>query len=351
MWRFSLVALMLSGCFNPDDIFPLIGSVTSTESPSGQRVQLLREEQGRCDEPRAFKATTTDEAGAYRFELFRAQTQRLTDFGSFCFRVQAGFSSGTVSSLNLNEVFSEQQLMPLPDWNPALDWWNGELEFAPVRTLEAGEDEARVVHRFELMRDGEVAWRVDDVEVDRMSGEAKRVRPRIDDDAVSEFSGWTQMRARILSAPRVELNPFGNPDDTVVEVTAGEHLEALLLEPTPPSRGAWCPGLPLPCTLTDGALTPVELGGIENVRVQVPGIIPRAVVLRGVETQTSLMSVVLTNGQGEEQPPIIHAITVSAFNYGDARFFVIPLEVTYEVTQVRVVFPSGVQRISEVSVW
>ncbi|MGV3623337.1 MAG: hypothetical protein ACO1OB_21130, partial [Archangium sp.] len=94
-----LVALLISGCFNPDDLIPIRGSV---DAP-GQRVELLRAV--RCDDAwQALKDTNADESGAFSFEVFRAQIQNLGSRTPHCLRAQSTFPSGTRAESTIRQL-------------------------------------------------------------------------------------------------------------------------------------------------------------------------------------------------------------------------------------------------------
>jgi hypothetical protein len=128
---------MCSGCFNPDDIFPLKGTVTSADPVEGQVIKLLRDSKqagfGGCSGALAtdFKQTTADANGNFSFEVFRAQTQSLTNFSPFCFRVSAQFPSGSRAWSDLSGIFDETHLSPLPDWQAAPQHEHDGLQFRP----------------------------------------------------------------------------------------------------------------------------------------------------------------------------------------------------------------------------
>ncbi len=123
--RRATLLLLLAGCLNPDDIFPVHGTV---DGP-GQRVTLLRgtpatvmnlDQAMRCEGLRALKELSADETGAYTFDVFRAQAQNLTTFESFCFEVHALFDSGTLARASLPRLDEEQAVPHLADWRAGL---------------------------------------------------------------------------------------------------------------------------------------------------------------------------------------------------------------------------------------
>ena len=165
-----VIPLVLSACFNPDDILPVHGSLTSPDPVAGQVVRLLRDPAGaresNCTEAKPFKETTTDEAGKFSFDVFRAQATRLSGMGTFCFRVETTFPSGAYAFSEILGLFGEETLPPFPDWRAQPTRADGALRFEPMAPLpETGEtfEGDQLVHRSEwLTEDGGLAWAADD---------------------------------------------------------------------------------------------------------------------------------------------------------------------------------------------
>ncbi|HEY1087879.1 MAG TPA: hypothetical protein VGE37_09300, partial [Archangium sp.] len=127
-----LITFALSGCFNPDDIFPVEGRLISDGGVGGQRVELFRGEvptwKGGCPSPRSLKEFTAEADGTFTLDVFRAQAQRLGTAGvaaitgnespgGFCFQAKTRFESGAEVVATFRNVNGEYQLPPLTDWN------------------------------------------------------------------------------------------------------------------------------------------------------------------------------------------------------------------------------------------
>jgi hypothetical protein len=297
-----VAALALTGCFNPDDIFPVKGALSSPDSVSGQAVRLLRQStlasSGTCAGATPFKSTTTDDAGAYGFEIFRAQAQRLTGFGQFCFRVDTSFPSGGGSFIDLQQVSGELRLPPLLDWRAAPRLEDGGLSFtaAGPRPSPEGQAEGRstALHHVDfLTSDGGVAWRLDE-RADDLAGLPQPLE--LSSEVLEDFSGRLELTARVTHGGQA-LGPFGG-DTFTVEARSGDVLPVAGTR-VPLSRGLECPGFGSPCPFTDGSLERADAGAAQALRFTLP--VPRpvsTVVLRGVEMPANQLLVSITTPDG-----------------------------------------------------
>ncbi len=380
MSRSLLLLLVLPACFNPDDILPVHGSVVSPDSVEGQAVRLLRDpmalEAASCEGAKPFKQTTTDETGNFSFDVFRAQATKLSGDGTFCFRVETSFPSGGSAFSDILALFGEEKLPPFPDWRAQPRRVDGALHFEPLAPLaepETAFEGDQLVHRSEwLTEDGGLAWAADDrvLGFDEVSGGVTPTRQAmgLDDYALEDFSGVVTMNAR-LTRPGEERGAFGTTPQTI-EVRSGEKL-ALTGTRRPISRGLSCPAVGTPCPLTDGDLTPVDAGSqFFTLSLASPSSVS-AVVVRGVETESLLMGVLLFDADGGSLPIVQHVLPTSLWNAGvptfvlkpqpdggvefspksDPRFFTVTFDAGVPVSEVRVGFASAVDRISEISLF
>lgn len=264
--------VLLSGCFNPDDILPIRGSV---EVP-GQRVELLRG--ARCDDLKSFKETNAGDDGAFLFEVFRAQVQSLTRYTLQCVRAQTRFSGGTRAEATIQELGLSTELPRFVDWHPRLSLDGGHVAFVP---LDAGDD-ATAHEAVVRTADGGVSWRQAEKVIDAAGA---RVEPIVIDERVlQEFEG-----ALTIEASYGRTNDFSSSPDltqrAAVTVIAADRIPFTVLR-APPSRGAPCDELPAPCPLTDGELHELEfsyqlLRPTLTVRFTTP-MTPSLVVVRDV---------------------------------------------------------------------
>jgi hypothetical protein len=253
-----------SGCFNPDDIFPLHGQVVSAGGVEGLEVQLLRAQEaeitGACEsEFKPFKTTTTDADGNFTFEVFRAQTQSLGQRGFFCFRVRVTFGSGTVAETDLQAVAGETQLSKFYDWQPNARLENGVVVLTPPFDVNA-VDGGTLTQRTNFETDGGLAWVVDDVYFDSFTQTPLPARPMPFGELEAEdFVGELTFDA--VAGERLDdgIGVFGGFSFNAVRITPAQRI-AVTGTRTPLSRGATCSALATPCPLTDGLLEPVELG-------------------------------------------------------------------------------------------
>jgi hypothetical protein len=371
----ALVIVSLSGCFNPDDIFPLHGSVTSLDPVQGQPVRLLRDAvidgRSKCDDATAFKETTTDEAGNFSFDVFRAQAQKLTGFGQFCFRVETDFPSQSLAFADLR-LDTETTLPTFPDWRAQPRLENGVVHFEPLTPLPAEEtlEGDQLVHRAEwLTADGGVAWVMDDRFIDPQTGMLVRVPMPLDDAALEDFSGSVRMRAQ-LSKFEAALGPFGG-SGSLIEARSGETLQ-LTGSRIPVSRGLACPALGTPCPLTDGRLDAADAGTSQSLTLTLSTPVPlSAVVVRGAETDALLVGVLLKDADGGALPLVQYLLPTSTWNGGapsfmrrprrdggfdvlqqsSTRYFVVALDASVPISSVTVGFAGGVSSVAEISLF
>ncbi len=375
-----ILPLVLGGCFNPDDILPVHGSLTSPDPVEGQVVRLLRDPAGAreasCTEAKPFKETTADEAGNFSFDVFRAQAIKLTGQGVFCFRVETTFASGSTVFTDIVGLSGEVTLPPFPDWRAAPSRVDGVLRFepfAPLPEVESFEGD-QLVHRAEwVTADGGLAWLVDDrvMALNPVTNEVAPTRQPMafDDFALEDFSGAVALNARFTVTEENE-GPFGS-NITTIEARSGQTLQVAGTR-TPFSRGIPCPPVGTPCFLTDGDLSPVDAGGAQGVALAfaTPTSVS-AVVIRGAETETSLMGLQLVDADGGTLPIVQKLLPTSLWNAGvpnftlrplpdgglefgpraDARFVTITFDAGVALREVRIGFVNGVERAAEISLF
>lgn len=370
-----LACLGLGGCFNPDDLFPLRGSLSSPDALEGQRVELLRERRtavyGPCVALQPFLETTADAEGRYGFELFRAQTQSLLGSrGTYCFRAQAMFASGASAALDVPEVVGELTLPTFPDWHANFSRDTRLFSFAPAQALPPEQSPVLLVHRLEVHTlDGGLAWRADDVVLDPDTGAPLRVELRADRLALEEFTGRASLQARWLPPEALTVDSFAEALPLAMRLNAPETVE-LQTTVLPWSWKAGCSAVAEPCPLTDHLLEPVELGGVEPVRVDFLGsVVPVAIVLRGYVSAATSLTITLID-ENRYRHTFEHQLRSSLWANGlelvtttladgghvstvqpEPRFTVIPLFVSYAVETVIITFPGGVERMSELSIY
>lgn len=290
-FRFTELALllMLSGCFNPDDIFVLRGSASA---PTDQLVELRRAQtnagRSQCDDAEPFKQTRLDADGGFIFEVFRAQTRHLGSGDRNCLRVQTLFVSGARAHA---DIFSPEFVTTVDhfiDWQPELHRDGGEWSVSSAMpSLMNATGRSFVAHRLVLETDdGGIAWAADDlVRFLSLTMETMpnvRVALRDDHAAWNEFAGTLAVKAQYLDRQSSSLDVVNvDLDGTIVEVRAPQRV---VFDGgfVPPSRGVACPPLASPCPLTDGALEPfwVQVPSF-TLKFDAPLSVHRA-VLRGV---------------------------------------------------------------------
>lgn len=385
MKRSLLLVMVLAGCFNPDDIFPVHGQVTSLDPVEGQVVRLLRDPAPAigpsCTDARPFKETQVDAEGNFTFDVFRAQAMKLTGGAPFCFRVETTFASGSVVSTELLALSGEESLPPFPDWRAQPRRVDGVLLFEPVRPLPEVEsfETDQLAHRAEWRTaDGGLAWAADDLvtgfDADTMALVPLRRPLGFTDAALEDFSGTVVLHAR-TTIVAAEETAFGNRSAHTLELQSGQTLP-LAGQRTPFSRGLSCPPQADPCPLTDGALTPVDAGNSLGTNTVLTFTLPAPallseLVLRGVETDALLMGVQLLDADGGTLWLVQHELPTSLWNAGlpsfvlrpsrdggvefsprsAPHFISVPLDAGVPVSEVRVGFAGGVESLSELSLF
>ena len=229
------------------------------------------------------------------------------------------------------------------------------------------------MHRSEwITADGGVAWAADDRVLAlgpvNLSVSPARQPMAMEDPALEDFAGSVRFNAR-LTKPGEDSGPFGTSASTI-EVRSGQTLP-LAGARTPLSRGMACAGFGNPCPLTDGDLTPIDAGmQVFSFTFPTPARVS-AVVVRGVETESSLMFVLLEQPDGGPRRVVQYALPTSLWNAGvpsfvlkpqpdggfqfspksDPRFFVVAFDAGAPVSAVTVGFVDDVDRISEISLF
>lgn len=246
-----ITALTLSGCFNPDDLIPIRGSV---DAP-GQRVELLRAPA--CDDAwKLLKDTTANDDGTFQFEVFRAQVQTLSNLRQQCLRVQTTFPSGTRTASTVRALELTADLPKFIDWRTELSFDGGTVQFD---ALDAGEFAA--THVAELRSsDGGVVWTQADQRVDETGTHAAPID--IDERVLHEFGGQLSLVATYGIISNLATAPVVTQQELVtVHPDASLEFDATVV---PLSRGGACDELPSPCVLTDGRL---DENDFSNARV------------------------------------------------------------------------------------
>ena len=330
-----LTSLLLSACFNPDDILPVHGTLVSNDPVEGQVIRMLRDPQTamstECSGATPFKETTAASDGTFSFDVFRAQAIKLSGFGTFCFRVETTFPSGSTVFTDIVGLSGEIGLPPFRDWRARPTRVDGVLHFDPVAPLAEVEtfEGDQLVHRAEWRTaDGGLAWAAEDrvlgFDLDAGTTLPERQPMDFDDYALEDFSGVVTLFAR-LSVEGTHDGPFSTPSATL-ELRSGDTL-TVSGNRTPISRGLSCIDVATPCPLTDGKLDGID-GGAFGQPIIIPLPAPTtlsAVVVRGVETQAQLMGMQLVGADGGTLPIVQKLLPTSLWNAGVPGFVVRPL--------------------------
>ncbi len=389
MWRCVVLIVACAGCTNPDDILAAHGRVASVDAVDGQVVRLLRYLNsgptpflpGEIDSlPTPFKETRADAEGNFGFEVFRVETRRAP-----WLRVDAQFPSGSVAWSEFSFYGPETHLPPLLDWRatPSLD--GGVLHFdppvpwpddlPPVRMGDRLRLGIQLTHREQLVTaDGGIAWEAEDRFQVQSAGNselglAQYAREPLVLDALrlEDFDATLSLSAYLFD-PDQEV-PLVSSGVLPVRMTAGDRL-ALRGTRVPLSRGLGCPEVATPCPLTDGELTEVDAGMIDEVsfNLAAPAIVS-AVVLRGAWVADELIRVVLARDDGgiagEFEGTVPRAdraafgldnlpsvqLPDGGFTQFKRTYLVIPLDAGTPTSRVTLQFPSGLARITEVSLF
>lgn len=377
----GLISVLISGCFNPDDIFPVHGSVVSPDGVEGLTVELLRDSSTTlgaptCEQGTPFKTTTTDAEGRFTFDLFRAQTQSLSGRGLHCFRVQVTFPSGATARTDLPAIGSEVNLPAFTDWRAAPRLEGGLFRFEPVTDLVEAEDAGQLIgHRLELLTtDGGLAWRAEDMVTDPV-GQFFRTTLRFDDARLEDFSGALRLTA-LVPGVRSDAPVFGE-DSSAVWLQAAETV-ALTGTQVPLSRGLPCDSVATPCPLTDGDLAQVELGVRQSLSFEFPSEVDAGtLVLRGLQTLSPTFGVQFFAADGgrvqalsfagpldelevlapfgliESNSVTVRPLRDGGVMLGDvpARYVALPVTPVAPITRVVLRFSAGVQELAEFSVY
>ena len=372
--RCALFALLLVGCTNPDELVPLSGTVRSSGSVEGQMVRLLRHYQpfqpstGQCQSAEAtpFEETQAGAEGEFRFELFRIEAQSFSGFGSYCFRVDTTFPSGSVAWSDLSGLFTETRLAAFYDWRAAPRLEGDVLRFEPA--VAAAEDGGESLdHRAQVVTsDGGTVWGAGDRRLSRF--ETLEREPIVLDAArLEDFSATVKLRARFYS---FELVPYGvsRRSTPPVELRSGDEL-AVAGSHVPLSRGLPCAGFASPCPLTDADLTMVDAGLREEVTLELPSAaVLSSVVLRGAEVASRTFTLVLTTEDGGVVLSTSEPFDAWAFETGRSEipyivladggyagtsieYLVVSLDAGVPVQRVTLRFPNGLLRIAELSLF
>jgi hypothetical protein len=387
MWRCAVLTLAFAGCTNPDDILVAHGSVGSVDSVDGQVVRLLRYLNPQpsqfqappvtdpCALATPLKETSADATGAFGFEVFRVETRR-----ALCFRAEAQFPSGAVAWSDLFFYGPERQLPPLLDWRAAPRLDGGVLHFdPPVPWPDEGATGIQLTHRVQVVTtDGGLAWQA----VDRLQlrdtgagpdGVTQYAREPLVVDALrlEDFEGTLSLSASLFDPD--QETPILASEPLPARMRAAERL-ALRGTRVPLSRGLGCPELATPCPLTDGELTEVDAGMINEVSFNLPAPANvSAVVLRGAWVADEVLRVVLAQDDGgiagvferavpRGDPaafplggpfPSAPYVRIQDGGYAELRltYLIIPLDAGVPTSRVTLQFPAGLARIKEVSIF
>lgn len=374
----GLLALLiaLSGCLNPDDIFPLRGRVDSVDGLAGLTVELLRDPKeskrsARCDGARPFKTTTTDAEGNFSFDVFRAEVESVSHLGEFCFRVQAQFPSGARAWTDLSGIKQEVTLATLRDWHSGLFVDGGVLQFSPPLPLAEAKDAGVIIsHRAQFeTTTGELAWQADDDFSPVGGPRIERRALEFDSRRAEAFSGAVKLTALVFEpVPPSNLRPFRNAGSWPLWLSAADTL-AVSGGPISLSRGLPCPDVGTPCPLTDGLLTSIDLGGRRSLSFELQDATAvSAIVVRGLQAQGPMVGVALFDADGGQVQEVGSELPVSWVDQLFARgpsqvigtldasdppvtWTVIHLDAGVPVKTVTLRFPSGVKRCAEVSLF
>lgn len=372
--RRAFAILLLAGCTNPDEIVPVRGDVTPPVE--GQVVRLLRRfqefgtSQCRSEEGVLFKETQTDSAGNFGFDLFRIEAESFGGLGSYCFRVESDFASGAAASTDFSYPRIGVRLPPFHDWlaSPRLE--NGVLRFEPPIPLPPdtppapGELITTLEHTARLVTaDGGTVWKASDR---RLALDFTSTREPIVFDPVrlEDFSGTVILEAA-LSEPREVAYGFSS-NGGPVRLRAAELLP-LAGTRVPLSRGLPCAELGDPCPATDGELTSVDAGPIQDLSFELAAASPLStVVLRGIVGPSRVIDLSLTQVDGGvvevhealprisfESAPSLETVLLrdGGFRALQDSYLVIPVDAGAPVRSVKLHFPDGLWRVQEISLF
>ena len=368
--RTALLALVLVGCTNPDEIIAVSGTVLSIDPVEGQSVRMLRSYQPngapwQTVDGTLFKETQVDAGGKFGFEAFRIEAQSFGGFGDYAFRVETDFPSGSRAWSDFG-LGMETRLAPLRDWRASPRLEGDVLRFDPPfpwpePPLSWIDDRAQFT-----TTDGGVVWRAGDrpVSVPYMYEFPHNEPIVMDALRMEDFSGVVNLEATTAE--------FGGTvydvrlvSTSTVELRSGEVL-ALTGSRVPLSRGLPCAGFDSPCPLTDADLTMVDAGFREELTLELPSAaVLSAVVLRGAEVASFDFTLELGQPDGGVistqqsfprwanvdgyRPPLL--LADGGYAPVSIQYDVISLDAGVPVQRVTLRFPNGLLRIAEVSLF
>ncbi len=364
--RSALLALLLVGCTNPDEIIPASGILVSVDPVEGLPVRMLRSYQanyqpGPIDGATLFKETQADAEGRFAFEAFRIETQTFTGSGNYSFRFETTFPSGT-AAWSETSLGIETRLSPFRDWRPGARLEGDVLRFEPAIAVVPPSS---IDHRAQLTTsDGGVVWRAGDRRFPEQYGPPENAPIVIDALRLEDFTGAVNLEATTLE---FEGSVYGIRITAMapVELRAGERL-ALSGSRVPLSRGLPCAGFASPCPLTDGDLTMVDAGFREEVTLELPdAAVLTAVVLRGAEVASRSFTLELGQADGgvvlsteERFDPLIYPGAIALIVLADGgyaqtsvQYRVVEFDAGVPVQRVTLRFPNGLLGIAEVSLF
>ena len=221
--------------------------------------------------------------------------------------------------------------------------------------------------------DGGIAWQADDrLQIPDAnpeypgSYELAREPLVMDELRLEDFDGTLSLTAYLVDP--AQAGSFFSSGSLPSRMRAGERL-VLRGTRVPLSRGLQCPELASPCPLTDGEVTEVDAGMINEVSLNLPTpAFVSAVVIRGGWVAGELIRVVLAQedgGIGGEFEGTVLRGDFAAFGFGGEQvrlpdggyaqlrlaYMVIPLDAGTPASRVTLQFPAGLARIKEVSVF
>ncbi len=350
-----IAVFVFTGCFNPDDIFPINGRVGGAE----QVVMLSRAPNppmAECGPWSVLERGRSDADGGYTFEVFRAESMRLTNGEPYCFRVNTSYGSGTSVSATVEAIFGEVQVPPMPDWTPGLQLDGGVFAFAPYRTRDPGVDFFVLQHVIEVKAFTRVIWRAADSSLATLGGALPPIPadPRI----YEEFGGSATIRASYTEGEG-QLSPIGEfVVRPRVEVATRGSLP-LGITHVAPSKGAPCDFFSH-CPLTDGSLYDESLEGQPWMQVNFKApLAPSLVVIRGLVVHGPSLDVSGVQFDGGLLPLGTFAVTreldgpgsLGVNGYVPAPTFVaLPVDAGEPVASLRVT-AEGLVQVDEVSIY
>ncbi|PZR03694.1 MAG: hypothetical protein DI536_35580, partial [Archangium gephyra] len=285
-----LGTVLLAGCFNPDDILPIRGTVER----AGQRVQLSRAvnpEGGDCTDWKRLKTVDAGDDGSFTLDVFRAQATNIATYELYCFKVETTYDNGAHLSSTMEQLVTQVELLDFPRWEPNLRREDGGFRFEPIH---AQRDDGTLIvqHTLEVKRNEQTLWRTTDLGLGGFSA-TPMPRTLVDDPRIyEEFAGTASLKGYFAEIPMGIEQPIDLDELVLRPPVDGTTTETLALPRTvtPPSRGAACPSLGAPCRLTDGALEGVELDGAQTVTIEfAQPVKPSLIVVRALVTNSPVV--------------------------------------------------------------